>query len=112
MKMITTVLEWSTDIDAAPRGEIVEKVVDVQRNGKRERRVYEEYVPTKILALTKCGKIVVTHYIPPRFTQSGSKLDGDRWSVFAANEAPVMWAAMPSAEILQSFLGGSYDTAA
>lgn len=98
--MIKATIEWSSDIEAAPRGETVTKVTTFTRDGKQQQRTLEEFVPTRILALSRCGKVISSHWIPPRYTQSEAVLDGDRWHGFNRGAPPVMWALWPNGEAL------------
>jgi hypothetical protein len=99
-----TELHWCTDISKAPKGENVERVVTYERNGKQEQRRWEDFVPTKILALTNCGKVVSTYWVPEKRTQSGAVLSHGHWSGFPERPefggGPVMWAAWPVAPVL------------
>jgi hypothetical protein len=98
--MITTTLNWSNDISAAPKGELVETVMASTRNGKPVEHRKSEHVSPKILALTKCGKIVSTYWIPEKVTASGTVLGGARWSGLATSEHLVLWAPWPDAAAL------------
>lgn len=102
--MITTHLHWSADISAAPKGEMGTTSYFQMVKGAQLERSRTEHVPTKILALTECGKIIVTYWRPAKTTQSGHVLEGDCWSGFVRGGAgPVLWAAMPdAAELLAS----------
>ena len=98
--MITTTLNWSADISAAPRGELIETVLTSTRNGKPVEQRKSEHVSPKILALTKCGKIVSTYWIPEKLTSTGAVLGGAKWSGLATGEWPVLWAPWPDAAAL------------
>lgn len=96
--MITTFLHWSADISAAPKGEMVTTTVTAIVKGEVVERQRTEHVPAKLLALTPCGKIISTHWMPAsKHTQDGDVLDGDRWHGFTRGHAPVLWAAWPDA---------------
>lgn len=96
-----TELHWSTDISKAPKGELVERHVTYQRNGETYTRLLEDFVPTPLMAVTSCGKVVRTYWIPPRKTANGGLLDGDRWSGFNHGSEPVAWALWPVAPELE-----------
>lgn len=101
--MITTRLHWSDDISKAPKGEYVTTTYQTMVKGKPHEVTKTEHVPTKILALTKCGKVVDTRWIPAKHTASGAVLDGDRWSGFNRGDAPLRWALWPdAAELVKS----------
>lgn len=98
--MIMTTLKWSDDASAAPKGELVETVTTSTRNGKSVEHRKSEHVSPKILALTKCGKIVSTYWMPGKRTASGGVLDAAKWSGLATGEEPVLWALWPDAVAL------------
>ena len=102
--MITTHLHWSGDISKAPKGEMVTTKFHQTVKGEIVERSRTEHVPTRIFALTECGKIIVTYWVPAKTTQSGNVLGGDCWSGFVRGGAlPVLWAAIPdAAELLKS----------
>ena len=106
--MITTHLHWSSDISAAPKGEMVTTPYHQMVKGEAKERSRTEHVPTKILALSSCGKVVVTYWIPEKQTQSGSILSHGHWSGFAERPeyggGPVLWAAMPDPNELKQIL--------
>jgi hypothetical protein len=107
--MIATTLNWSDDISAAPRGELVETVMTSTRNGKPVEHRKSEHVSPKILALTKCGKIVSTYWTPGKKTASGSVLDAAKWSGMATGEEPVLWALWPNAGDLAQLLDAGVE---
>lgn len=102
--MITTFLHWSDDISQAPKGEMVTTKFHQTVKGEIVERSRTEHVPTRILALTNCGKIVITYWRPAKMTQSGHVLEGDCWSGFVrGGTPPTLWAPMPNAaELLAS----------
>lgn len=95
--MITTHLKWSDDISKAPKGEYVTTTYQTMVKGKPHEVTKTEHAPTKILALTKCGKVVSTYWLPAKQTASGALLDGGRWSGLATGEEPLRWALWPDA---------------
>lgn len=100
--MITTTSTWSTDISKAPKGRHVETTRQVTVKGEMVDRTISTFVPDKIMALTNCGKIIESQWIPPRLTATGSVLDGDRWSGLNRGSEPVAWALWPDAEALEA----------
>lgn len=98
--MFETVLTWSSDMTTAPKGEYVTTTRTILVKGEPQTRSSKEHVPTKIMALTNCGKVVSTYWIPGKYTASGSILDGDRWSGFNRGSVPVLWAHWPDADDL------------
>ena len=95
--MTTTFLKWSPDMTKAPRGEMVTSTYQTMVKGKPHEATKTEHVATKILALTKCGKVVSTYWMPGKKTASGGVLDAARWSGLATGETPVLWAPWPDA---------------
>lgn len=85
---------WSTDISTAPRG----KTVTVTRTIKGEQREIEEQRREYILAVQSDNTVVMTCWIPPRYTQSGKLLEGNRWSGFNLGSEPIAWAPWPTYE--------------
>lgn len=64
--------------------------------GEPVERERTDFVPTRIMALSKCGKITPTYWIPGK----PGTLDGGGWSGFDRGELPLLWAAWPNAEEL------------
>lgn len=95
--MISTKIEWSDDPAAAPRGRSVERRKLV---GADKEITSSEFVPDFLMAISKCGQVVRTYWIPARYTQTGKLLDGGRWSGFATGEDPVLWASWPNGAAL------------
>ena len=96
---ISTNLEWSTDMSKAPKGETVERVVTYEKKGVKEQRRWEEFVPTKIMALGRCGKVISTYWVPEQLSQSGVLMRHGHWSGFVEDpkfgEGPIAWASWP-----------------
>lgn len=103
--MIHTHLHWSDDITKAPKGHVAKEPYTLAVNGKlveRERTYYEH---VRLLALTNCGKVISTHWIPAsKHTQDGEVLDGDRWHGFTRGQTPLLWALWPDAVELSASL--------
>lgn len=103
--MITTHLHWSSDITKAPRGEMVTTPYHQMVKGQPVERSRTEHVPTKILALTNCGKVISTYWMPAsKHTLNGEVLDGDRWHGFNRGQSPLLWALWPDASELAASL--------
>ncbi len=96
--MIHTHLHWQTDISKAPRGENVPRTIQVMIKGEAKEQTRTDFVPMRILALSKCGKVMPTYWIPGK----PGALDGDRWSGFNRGEQPLAWAAWPDADELMA----------
>lgn len=84
-------MNWNFDMSLAPKGRVD---VSTRIVGKEERKV-ETFVPERILAAAKDGKVYATYWIPPRFTASGKLLEGNRWSAFPLGYEPEAWAHWP-----------------
>lgn len=100
--MIYSHLTWSDRIEDAPRGEMVTTTYHQMVKGEIVERQRTEHVPTKILALTNCGKVIPTYWIPARHTASGAVLHGGLWSGLATGEEPLRWALWPDAAELMA----------
>jgi hypothetical protein len=83
--------DWSFNIDEAPRG----KTVTVTKTVRGEQREVEETRREYILAVHADGTVDQSYWIPPRHTQSGAVLDGNRWSGFNVGRDPIAWAPWP-----------------
>lgn len=97
---IQTTLDWSSAMEKAPKGEYVTTITKVMVKGVVQDRERTDHVATKILALTKCGKVITTYWIPEKLTSTGFLLDGDRWSGFTRGVLPLLWAPWPDADVL------------
>lgn len=84
-------MNWSHDISAAPRG----KMVPYSRKGKDGPIVTESFRKDYILAVDQHGVVSQSYWIPPRYTQSGVLLEGNRWSGFNTGVDPIAWAPWP-----------------
>lgn len=76
---------WNFDITQAPKGEFV----SVTRIVKGKEVVSRDYRHVKIIAATKCGKVLTTYWLP----QDGQ--DGGRWNFHAKGEQPIAWMPYP-----------------
>ena len=85
---------WNHDISAAPRG----KMVPYTRKGKDGPVQSEQYRKEYILAVDEHGVVSQSYWIPPRYTQSGGLLEGNRWSGFNPGVDPIAWAPWPEYE--------------
>ncbi|MFK3847902.1 hypothetical protein ACI2J5_00180 [Agrobacterium pusense] len=84
-------MNWNHDISAAPRG----KMVPYTRKGKDGPVQSEQYRKEYILAVDVHGDVYQYYWIPPRYTQSGGLLEGNRWSGFNPGVDPIAWAPWP-----------------
>ncbi len=84
-------MTWNFNMDEAPKGRMVTKTVKTAKG----ERTFEEFEPQPIIAATKCGLVVKSQWYPPRMTQTGHLLDGNRWSGFGVNDAPIAWQPWP-----------------
>ncbi|ANV26857.1 hypothetical protein [Agrobacterium pusense] len=84
-------MNWNHDLSQAPRG----KMVPYTRKGKDGPVQSEQYRKEYILAVDEHGVVSQSYWIPPRYTQSGSLLEGNRWSGFNPGVDPIAWAPWP-----------------
>lgn len=109
--MITTPLNWSSDISQAPRGENVTTPYQTMVKGEAKELTRTEFVPTKILALTRCGKVIQTHWIPEARAQGGAIMRYGHWSGFPEKPeyggGPLLWAPWPDPDALQVALSAT-----
>jgi hypothetical protein len=82
---------FSPDLTTAPRG----KTVTVTRTIGGKQREFEEFRSEYILAVHPDGMVSQSYWIPPRYTQSGKLLEGNRWSGFNVGSEPIAWAPWP-----------------
>lgn len=82
---------WNHDLSQAPRG----KMVPWSRKGKDGPIVTESFRKEYILAVDEHGVVSQSYWIPPRYTQSGGLLEGNRWSGFNPGVDPIAWAPWP-----------------
>lgn len=82
---------WNHDLSQAPRG----KMVPYTRKGKDGPVQSEQYRKEYILAVDVHGDVYQSYWIPPRHTQSGALLEGNRWSGFNPGVDPIAWAPWP-----------------
>lgn len=73
---------WNFDISQAPRGNMVETTVHTVNGSRTTSR----HVPARVILATKCGKVVLSHYIPD---------DEGRWMMLGKGEEPDAWFAWP-----------------
>ncbi len=89
---------WNHDISAAPRG----KMVPTTRKGKDGPIVTESFRKEYILAVDVHGDVYQSYWIPPRHTQAGTLLEGNRWSGFNPGVDPIAWAPWPEYEFQET----------
>jgi len=70
-------MDWSYKLKDAPRGELVKEMI-----GKNEAEVYKH---EKILTASKCGKIIVSCWLPK----------SKRWEFYSKDSPPIAWMPMP-----------------
>lgn len=89
-------MNWNTDISQAPRGKTVETTVMTAKGPRKISR----FVPVRVILTTKCGKVVLSQYIP----------DDERWLMLGKGEQPEAW--MPWPEPYSNSLPEPVSTAA
>lgn len=73
---------WSKDIETAPRGH---ETTSSQNIGGKTK-VVTEHVHENVWLWTKCGKKLLSRWLPPnRFTPKG------RWDGLGTHEQPIAW---------------------
>ena len=84
--------EWNYDIDAAPRGRYVTKVIN-GKNGPVNKEVYEhEYI-----IATEGTIVTLSRWLPPITDGPVSRRRGGRWTMFATWQTPLAWMPWPKA---------------
>lgn len=80
-------MSWQFDMTAAPLGEMVTVTETYQgRDGDPKERQREEHRHERVWLWTKCGKKLLSKWLPPsKFTPKG------RWDGLATTEIPVAW---------------------
>lgn len=73
---------WNYNINEAPRGETVERVL-TDKNGKS--RAVSRHERAVIIAASKCGKVTMSYWIPAE----------QRWCMFSDKETPLAWQPWP-----------------
>ena len=94
-------MNWNHDLSQAPRG----KMVPYTRKGKDGPVQSEQYRKEYILAVDEHGVVSQSYWIPPRYTQSGGLLEGNRWSGFNPGVDPIAWAPWPEYVVADQFDG-------
>lgn len=77
-------MNWNTDISKAPRGKTVETTVITAKGPRPASR----FIPVRVILATKCGKVVLSHFIPDDEGRG-------RWQMLAKREEPLAWMAWP-----------------
>lgn len=76
-------MSWQFDMSTAPLGEMVTITETYQGDKQRQR---EEHRHERVWLWTKCGKKLLSKWLPPsKFTPKG------RWDGLATTESPVAW---------------------
>lgn len=81
---------WRTDMENAPRSEIVER--EVERGGKTIK--VKRFDPKKVIAWRAGSEPLVTWFLP-RGVEGAE--GGERWNFFSADHPPTHWMPYPSA---------------
>lgn len=106
--MIHQTLTWSTDISAAPNGEMVTTTRTVLRKEKPVEVSETEHVPVRILAISECGIISISHWVPEKHLSSGNVRQIGHWYGYFADHkmstVPKAWAYMPDAAEIRAIL--------
>lgn len=78
--------KWSTDMCAAPKGRVVERIIKIK--GKPVKR--QEPVPYYIWVANKTGMVTRSHWLA----------EWCRWEMFTAESPPVAWRPYDADEFL------------
>lgn len=84
--------EWNYDMDAAPRGRYVMKIVSASKS-KAKMQVHE---PEVIIA-TDGTMVTLSRWLPPITTGPVGRRRGSRWTMFATWQTPLAWMPWPKA---------------
>jgi hypothetical protein len=104
-------MTWNLDISTAPRGKTITTTRKVKTAEGVVDRSVEETRREYILAVHADGTVVQSYWIPPRYTQSGALLDGNRWSDFSVGRDPIAWAPWPVFDFAAASQGEAAVTA-
>lgn len=74
-------MEWSTDFTDCPRGVEETTIRVVKVNGVEQQRTYKEFKPAHVWTASKCGKVILSYWIP----------DQNRWCGYTEKTLPVAW---------------------
>lgn len=80
-------MTWNFDIDAAPRGTTVRKVIT---NSKGIDIARDTFLPDKVLVATSGRMVMVSYWMPPQEDRPNG-----RWHGLATDEQPVAWMQFP-----------------
>lgn len=79
-------MTWSLDIRTAPLGEWVVTTETRLKDDKKIEVETQDYRHERVWLWTKCGKKILSRWLPPtRFSQKG------RWDGLASSEQPIAW---------------------
>jgi len=73
---------WNFDMDHAPTG----SYLGIVRVYKGKEVTKEEFFPSKIITASKCGKVIVSYWIPKE----------KRWCMYKKGELPIAWQSYPA----------------
>jgi hypothetical protein len=83
-------MDWSTDIAAAPRGKCV-TIRKIGKDGKVHAQTIIEHEP--VWLASKCGKVVKSHWLWSRKfgKYSTTAMTKPRWMMLGESEKPLAW---------------------
>ena len=80
-------MTWNFDIDAAPRGTTVRKVIT---NSKGIDIARDTFSPDKVIVAASGRMVMVSYWMPPQEDRPNG-----RWHGLAAAEKPIAWMPFP-----------------
>ena len=80
-------MTWNFDIDAAPRGTTVRKVIT---NSKGIDVARDTFLPDKVIVAASGRMVMVSYWMPPQEDRPNG-----RWHGLAAAEKPIAWMPFP-----------------
>ena len=80
-------MTWNFDIDAAPRGTTVRKVIT---NSKGIDVARDTFLPDKVIVAASGRMVMVSYWMPPQEDRPNG-----RWHGLAAAEQPIAWMLFP-----------------
>ena len=80
-------MTWNFDIDEAPRGTTVRKVIT---NSKGIDVARDTFLPDKVIVAASGRMVMVSYWMPPQEDRPNG-----RWHGLAAAERPIAWMPFP-----------------
>lgn len=87
-----TTLTFKTDMSQAPKGKTVTVTRKVKTADGLVDKVSMKHVSQPLLVVGPNGHVVLSHWVEPRYTETGYRLKGDCWAGFSPERPPLAWA--------------------